>query len=216
MPPSPSEVLRLQRELAAKGKVRPRLISRAKVPLPDGWPAWIDKTNEMLRSGSYVGLRDALHKLIKSKKLDIPDPITYLDYAICEGIKRIKGSNSGYCQSPTLGTPAYQLIQRYHSDPRGPKNLKRGQHGRDALAWKALHISALDGKLNPDFIEAFTRQIGCGSCKSSWKTILRNHPPNYADAFSWSVLAHNAVSRKLSPAKKEITVEEARQIWTAA
>lgn len=213
--PTPSETLRLQRELASKGRNKPKLISRSKVPLPNGFPAWIKETNEMIFGGSYMALRETFGKYIKQKKLTIPDWVNYLDDAICEGIRRSRGSSAGYCQSQVLGTPNYQLIQRYHQDPRGPKNLKRGIHGRDAFHWKSLHLAALDGKINAQFLEDFARAIGCGSCKSSWKTILRNNPPDYSDIFAWSVKSHNLVSRKLSPPKKEITVEEARQIWSA-
>jgi hypothetical protein len=213
--PTPSETLRLQRELALKGKRKPKLISRNKVPLPNGFPAWIDETKEMIFGGSYTALREVFNKYIRAKKLNIPDQAAYLDLAICEGIRRSRGNSTGYCETPTLGTPNYQLIQQYHSDPRGPKGLRRGQHGRDALAWKALHLAALDGKMTPDFIENFTRQIGCGSCKSSWKTILRNNPPNYANAFDWSVSAHNMVSKKLHPPKPEISIDAARGLWSA-
>jgi hypothetical protein len=213
MPSTPSETLRLQRELAAKGSRKPKLVSRAKVPFPHGFSAWISETNEMITGGSYSALRINFDKYIKQKKLRIPDPIAYLDDAICEGIRRIRGNSSGYCQAPIVGTPQYQLIQKYHSDPRGPKNLRRGQHGRDALAWKSLHLSSLDGKLDSTFLNDFTRQIGCGSCKAHWKTIMRQIPPDYS--FDWTVKAHNAVSRRLSPPTKEFTTEEALSIWAA-
>lgn len=208
-----SQTLALQRELAGKGKRKPKLISRAKVPLPDGFPAYIEETHEMIKAGSYIALRDAFAKYIKLKKLNIPDPVAYLDDAICEGIKRARGNANGYCSTQILGTPGYQLINKYHSDPRGPKNLRRGVHGKDAYAWKALHLAALDGKINQDFLDDFTRHIGCGTCKGSWKTIMRNSPPNYSDIFGWTVSAHNAVSRKLNPPKPQLTTDEARAVW---
>lgn len=213
--PTPSETLRLQRELAAGNRNKPRLVSRSRVPFPTGFKAWISQTNEMIEGGSYVALRTNFDKYIKKKGLNIPDPVNYLDAAICEGIRRVRGNSNGYCVAQILGSPQYQLIQKYHQDARGPKNLKRGPHGRDAFAWKALHLAALDGKLNSTFIEDFTRQIGCGSCKAHWRTIIRQYPPNYADAFAWSVNAHNLVSRKLSPPLKELSVEDARNIWTS-
>lgn len=213
--PTPSETLRLQRELAGKGRIKPKLISRDKIPFPDGFHAYIEATHEFIRGGSYIQLKENFHKLIKQKRLNIPDPVSYLDDAICEGLRRERGNSNGFCVSQVQGSPGYQLINRYHSDPRGPKNLKRGMHGRDALAWKALHLAALDNKINSAFIEDFTRHIGCGSCKASWKTILRNSPPNYSDIFGWSVAAHNAVSRKLSPPHAQMDAEEARRIWTA-
>ncbi len=168
----------------------------------------------MISAGSYVGLREKFATYIKQKKLNIPDQVVYLDYAICEGIRRVRGTSVGYCSVPIQGTPSYQLIQKYHQDPRGPNNLRRGQHGRDAYAWKALHLAALDGKIDQQFLDDFLRQIGCGSCKAHWKVIVRQFPPNYADIFAWSVEAHNRVSAKLNPPKAQITVEEARAIWS--
>lgn len=214
---TPSEMLRLQREKAATSPRKPKLISRSKVPFPDGFRAYIEVTHEFIKGGSYIQLREVFDRLIKSKKLNIPDPIAYLDDAICEGIKRVRGNSHGYCSSPVVGPPAQQLINKYHGDQRGPKNLRRGQHGKDAFHWKALHLAALDGRMTRDFMDTFTRVIGCGTCKASWRTILRNSPPAYspADAFSWSVDAHNRVNQKLKPPKPSVTVEDARRIWSA-
>src|ERR1700675_1272163 len=101
--PTPSETLRLQRELALTGHKKAKLISRAKVPFPDGFRAYIEATHEFIRGGSYEQLRNNFTALIKAKKLQIPDPIAYLDDAICEGIRRERGSSRGFCAAPILG-----------------------------------------------------------------------------------------------------------------
>jgi hypothetical protein len=210
-------MLALQREKAAVAQQKkPKLISRSKVPFPQGFPAFIEATHEMIWGGSYMALRDVWHRYIKAKKLSIPDPIAYLDDAICTGIFRVRGNSNGYCASPILGTPSYQLIQKYQTDPRIPIGLRRGQHGKDAYHWAALHYASWDGILTPAFIDSYGRAISCGSCKSSWRTILRNLPPVYSPrdaAFSWSVAAHNLVNKKLSPPKPEIDVERAKIFW---
>lgn len=194
----------------------PTVINRNKVPFADGFRAYILETKEMIQAGSYQGLSELWTKYRKDKNLDIADPGTHLDEAICRAIKMLRGNSQGFCSIPHTQPPMQQLLDDLAADPRGPQNLRRGRRGQDAYAWKALHLAALDGKMTQAFMTAFTSRFGCGSCKSHWKRVLSKLPPKFSPdegTFKWTVEAHNVVSRSLKSPKSTLTVEEARNLW---
>jgi hypothetical protein len=208
------EMLRLQREKANRNVAT--LISKAKVPFPDGWHAYIDLTGETLKASNYQTLIGTWRRYIIQKKLKVSDPDKYIDEAVCVALQRERGNNSTFCAKPQMQSPDNHQIDLYRNDTRGPKDIRAGTRGRDAMAWKALHLASLDNRLTQSYLDTFTSRIGCGSCKSHWKTILRNTPPVLSPndgAFDWTVKVHNIVSQNLTPKKPVMDLGAARNLW---
>lgn len=75
---------------------------------------------------------------------------------------------------------------------------------RGPALWAELHSRAktYDGDIviEGEWLDEFSRRIGCGRCKSDWLTWLRDNPPDLASAatyYIWTVESHNAVNIRL-------------------
>jgi hypothetical protein len=103
--------------------------------------------------------------------------------------------------------------------PPGQEPHTAGIHDWTAVArllWGQLHRAALaaDAAAFARYVRIeFTPQVICGPCKVRWQAILERMPPEEAaDAFAWSVDAHNAVNVELDPPKPAVSLEEARRL----
>ncbi len=208
----PSEMLALNRKLAAPQHLRP--ISRDRIPFSDGFWAYHEPLGEFVRGNQYAHLMDNFKKALKKKGLTVEDLKESLDAAICEGMKRKGRSIKGFCVTPSKMTVEQSEIERYKSDPRGPQGLSRTPRGRAPADWKVLALAALDGKLTQTLLSAVSRQISCGSCRADWMKYLRAHPLQAGSAeamWQWQLDAHNYVNAKLK--KPILTSEQAKAIW---
>lgn len=212
---TPQETLILQKHLSAEN--RPRLVYKSKVPFPDGFHAFISLTNETIKAGSWEGLLIVWAKYQKLKGINLPDPHRYLEEAVCIALQRERGNWTGYCERPVRQSNENQIIDQLRYDTRGPTGLRAGTRGKDAMAWKALHLAAIDGKLTPALVTTFGSRIGCGTCKSDWRTTLRNNPPVYSpdqrNAFDWTVKVHNIVNKKIG--KPQMDAGAAWTLWNS-
>lgn len=87
-------------------------------------------------------------------------------------------------------------------------------HKPKAATWPELHGRALE-RFGEDtaWLADFTARVGGNcACRKDWRAWIEVNPPDWADYFGWTVLAHNAVNKRLG--KPEITVDQARVIWT--
>lgn len=98
---------------------------------------------------------------------------------------------------------------------RDPRNI---METKGPGMWEMFHSFAMSWDLNVDaavaFLNKFAAQIPCGACKTHWRQINEELPPDMSSRnafFSWSVEAHNAVNAKLN--KPPFAVEEARMIY---
>jgi hypothetical protein len=205
-------MLALNRKLAAPQHLRP--ISRDRVPFHNGYFAWHEPIGDFVQGNTYAHLMENYKKALKAKGLVVEDLKESLDAAICAGMTKKGRSIKGFCVTPAKASAEQSVLDKYKSDPRGPKNLQRAPRGRSPADWKVLHLAGLDGALTPALMGAFNRQIGCGSCRADWMKYVRQHPVQYngADAqFQWALDAHNYVNAKLS--KPIMTAEQAKRIW---
>lgn len=97
--------------------------------------------------------------------------------------------------------------------PPGPPDPAGGIEAAGRRLWAELHRAALAGTLTAEWLRTFTARVPCGECKRHWREILSAIPFRPADQFAWSVSVHAAVSRRLG--KDEVSIEDARRIWSA-
>ena len=119
-------------------------------------------------------------------------------------------------REPT-GTPAVQRPKKRRpvGEPTHPNNLSRAVLFRQL--WQEIHTRPLELKAPQDdsaYIARLLPRVPCGECRTHWKKLLAELPPDYSslDAyFAWTVNAHNRVNERLG--KSVLTVEEARRHW---
>lgn len=88
--------------------------------------------------------------------------------------------------------------------------------------WRELHLHAAalvrDGALNEanerNWLQYFSRSIGCLDCRLNWQTELGKLPPDYSSPaafFAWTVAAHNAVNDRLG--KPQFLLSDAQALY---
>lgn len=84
-----------------------------------------------------------------------------------------------------------------------------------APLWGELHRWALatEGSEDARWMVLFRLRVPCGECRKHWDGMCVETPPTWGDLFAWTVARHNEVNRRLR--KPEMTVEEAREKWSA-
>ncbi|MFH5806761.1 FAD-linked sulfhydryl oxidase, partial [Alienimonas sp. DA493] len=89
---------------------------------------------------------------------------------------------------------------------------------KSAEGWRMLHQYALaydgDREAAEKWLEEFAAGLGCDDCRSHWRKLTAENPPDLTDAetfFRSTVELHNAVNRRIG--KPEVTVAEARERW---
>jgi hypothetical protein len=91
--------------------------------------------------------------------------------------------------------------------------------------WRTIHVVALGYPQNPrpeqkqayrDFFASLRTVIPCAACAAGYADVLRRHPVDDAlsgpgDLFTWSVVVHNEVARKLG--QPEMSPEYVRTVY---
>lgn len=96
-----------------------------------------------------------------------------------------------------------------------PKPSGPWDNGRGPQLWRELHRWAMGDPKEATggvWLTAFTAKMPCGECRKHWRALLGAIPPRYgAEAFAWSVEAHNAVNQRLG--KPLLLPAQARRRW---
>lgn len=78
--------------------------------------------------------------------------------------------------------------------------------------WGTLHLACLHKTIGPEFIIAFADALPCPACRTHFKELIVDFPPEKAeDLFEWSVMVHNEVNRRIG--WPEVGLQTARDLW---
>lgn len=158
---------------------------------PSGWKVTDPITGVQFSSNSYRNLRGKIFTHRENNNLSVDGIDEFIAEQICEKNELF------FCQDwPT----------------RGPSLIIKKE---GAGLWAELHKRALahNGEQDWVWLNQWTERIpsyGC-ACKSNWKNLMKQYPPQWNDYFFWSVTMHSKVSESIG--KMSLTVQQARQIW---
>lgn len=179
----------------------------------EGFKAFVKETQVTIVADSFFALRKKLRAYLNQRNLDLGDATDVTHRCVCDAIEREKKGVLTHC------TPEHEPVhpdtearRKAEADTRGPRNLKRGNSGTDAFAWKQLHLAAKDGLLDDKFLKGFLARVTCGTCKSHSQSWVSKNPLRVGDEFAWTVDFHNFAQRALK--RPTISPEEAWQIWS--
>lgn len=109
-----------------------------------------------------------------------------------------------------------------------PEVIRRGRYASSMdtegpRLWAQLHVEALGAELDPPgyrtakfsyFVSRWAASIHCDKCRSTFSLILARMPIPASQFFEWSVAVHNAVNAEPGLNKPQVSLEEARNIWS--
>lgn len=187
--------------------------NKSALPWVQGWYAYVKETGTTIGPGhTWHYIKALVGQHLDKNGLNVGDREQYLHDAVCMAMER--DGRGGQCIKPFRLSINQERNKAYDADPRVPAGLKRGKPGYDAYAWASIHLAALDGKLNTNFIKHSIARIGCGSCRAHAQRYLMKHPvPAPELAFEWTVNFHNSVSATIK--KPVVSLAQARELWGA-
>lgn len=87
--------------------------------------------------------------------------------------------------------------------------------------WASIHILCFSAPGHIDenarvayslYLQSLADILPCQQCRIHFQTILKEHPINNEDPFTWSVKLHNIVNEALG--KPSISIIEAHKFWS--
>jgi len=163
------------------------------VRAPSGWWVIDDMSKAKVESNSYRNLK---HTIITHRKAN---NLEWLDKEVEDMIHRQVCAREGndYCRE--VNSKSKFTVKRNASSIWGPGK------------WAELHHMAITDQFNPAWYSQWVKTLpnaGCG-CRKHWNDFVVKHPVQYT--FSWTVFAHNYVSKQIG--KPQMTEEQARARW---